>query len=353
MSPEFGLTYKNIQEDGFEINEDVEILLSSDSPSGISKSMGMGLIGYAEALKRLSPDLVIILGDRFECMAMACACMNARIPIGHIHGGETTIGAVDEAFRHSITKMSHLHFTSTDTYRERVIQLGEQPDRVFNVGAIGVENIRQLPLLSKRELEKEIEFDLGEQYFLVTFHPVTLEYATAQEQFENLLAALDEATKNSAQTKIIFTRANADSEGRIINQLIDDYVTQNPDTAIRLTSMGQLRYLSAMQHCAAVVGNSSSGVLEAPSFKVPTVNIGDRQKGRVRAESVIDCQPTQDAIQQALRKVLSPEFTQSLQNMVSPYEQDNTARKIKDTLKSADLGHIIKKEFYDLLSAGV
>jgi GDP/UDP-N,N'-diacetylbacillosamine 2-epimerase (hydrolysing) len=346
LSPEFGTTKTLIEQDGFVIDEQVEMLLSSDSPVGTSKSMGLGLIGYSEALQRLHPDIVVILGDRFESMTMACVCMNHRIPVAHLHGGETTQGAVDEAFRHSITKMSHLHFTSTQEYRKRVIQLGEHPDRVFNVGAIGIENIKNLPLLTKAELNKSIEFDLGDKYFLVTVHPVTLESSTAEEQFKNLLSALDSACSDSA--KIIFTKANADTGGRIINQLIDEYVSNNPKRSITFTSMGQLRYLSAMKHCMAVVGNSSSGIVEAPSFNVPTVNIGDRQKGRVRARSVTDCAPSQDAIQKALAKSRSEEFRQSLKDMVNPYEQKNTVEQILHVLKTAGLSNIIKKEFFDI-----
>ena len=345
LSPEFGLTYKAIEEDFF-INEKVEILLSSDSPISISKSMGLGLSGFSESLNRLTPDIVVILGDRFECLAMACACMNARIPIAHIHGGETTIGAVDEAYRHSITKMSHLHFTSTGEYRKRVIQLGEHPDRVFNVGAIGIENIHNLSILSKEELSRDIGFDLDPPYFLVTFHPVTLEYATAEEQCNKLLSALDKFT-NTTTANIIFTKANADTEGRIINQFIDSYVVEHPDKAIAFTSMGQLRYLSAMKHCAAVVGNSSSGILEAPSFKIPTINVGDRQKGRVRAGSVIDCEPEKDQIHSALHKALSKEFTDSLKDITNPYEKSGTAQMILEAIKKADLNNIVKKEFYD------
>jgi GDP/UDP-N,N'-diacetylbacillosamine 2-epimerase (hydrolysing) len=349
LSPEFGLTYKMIEEDGFQIDEKIEILLSSDSSTSISKSMGLGFCGFSESLLRLSPDIVVLLGDRFESITMACVCMNDRVPVAHIHGGETTQGAVDEAFRHSITKMSHLHFTSCAEYCRRVIQLGEHPDYVFNVGALGIENIKMLSLMSSQTLEEDIGFDLGDRYFLVTFHPVTLEQATAEKQFKNLLAALDQFTVESSQpVKIIFTKANADTEGRIINQLIDAYAASHSDKAIAFTSMGQLRYLSAMQYTAAVVGNSSSGILEAPIFKVPTVNIGDRQKGRIQAVSVIDCKPIQSSIKSALEKAVSLEFIESLQDMVSPYEKDGTAKKIKEVLKNTDLEHIIKKVFYDL-----
>lgn len=348
LSPEFGLTFKSIETDGFVIDEKVEILVSADTPSGISKSMGLGLIGFAEALTRLKPDITILLGDRFECLSMACACLNARIPIAHIHGGETTVGAVDEAFRHSITKMSHLHFTCTEEYRQRVTQLGEHPDRVFNVGAIGIENIRNLALLSKKDLEKDIMTNFGQGYFLVTFHPVTLEQNTSEKQFSILLSALDQIISESDQDlKVIFTKANADTDGRVINQLVDEYVAAHPDQAITFTSMGQRRYLSAMKYCAAVVGNSSSGIVEAPSFKVPSVNIGDRQKGRVRAESVIDCEPDLESIKKALYKALSPEFICTLQDMKNPYEKTGTSQSIIRVLKTVDLYNIIKKKFYD------
>lgn len=349
MSPEFGLTYKVIEADGFQIDEKVEMLLSSDSTTGIAKAIGLGIISYIEALGRLKPDLVVILGDRFEGLAIAQACMIARIPIAHLHGGEATHGLIDEAIRHAITKMSHLHFASTEKYRRRVIQLGEHPDRVFNVGAIGIENIRQLPLLSKEELERDIDFDLGDRYFLVTFHPVTLEKSTAEDYFSNLLKVLDKVTSGPNELmKIIFTKANADTDGRIINHLIDNYVTEHSNKTIAFSSMGQARYLSAMKHATAVVGNSSSGIVEAPSFKIPTVNIGDRQKGRARAKSIIDCELTVKDISAALEKAMSLNFRESLRNMVSPYEKEDTATNIKNTLERVDLSDIIKKEFFDI-----
>jgi len=344
LSPEFGLTYRKIEEDGFTIDKKIEMLLSSDTPVGISKSMGLGMIGFSEAYAELQPDIVILLGDRFETFCAAGAACVSRIPIGHIHGGETTQGAVDEAFRHSITKMSHLHFTATEEYRKRVIQLGENPERVSNVGALGIENIRKLPLQSREDLEKEIDLSLGQQCILVTYHPVTLEQATARMQFQNLLNAIDTIDG----LHIIFTKANADTEGRIINQMIDEYGTTEKNVAISFTSMGQLRYLSAMKHVDAVVGNSSSGIVEAPSFKVPTVNIGDRQKGRVQTRSVINCSPTKDAIIQALKQALSPEFLHSIQDMTNPYERENTARNIKEIISHFDLMNILKKEFYDI-----
>jgi GDP/UDP-N,N'-diacetylbacillosamine 2-epimerase (hydrolysing) len=344
LSPEFGLTYCQIEEDGFKINKKIEMLLSSDTPVGISKSMGLGMIGFADAYEELKPDIVVLLGDRFETFCAAGVACISRIPIVHIHGGETTRGAVDEAFRHSITKMSHLHFTSTEEYRKRVIQLGESPDRVFTVGALGIENIRKLPLLSREDLEDEIGFSLGQRCILVTYHPVTLEQATAQVQFQNLLDAIDAVD----WLHVIFTKSNADTEGRIINQMIDEYVITKKNAAISFTSMGQLYYLSAMKHVDAVVGNSSSGIVEAPSFKVPTVNIGDRQKGRIQTKSVINCSPTKDAIIKALKHALSPEFKQSIQDMTNPYEKGDTAKSIKKIIKKFDLRNILKKEFYDM-----
>lgn len=349
MSPEFGHTYNDIEADGFQIDEKVEMLLSSDSPAGIAKAIGLGIISYIEALERLKPDLAVILGDRFEALAMAQSCMVSRIPIAHLHGGEATRGLVDEAVRHSITKMSHFHFTSTEEYRRRVIQLGEHPDRVFNVGAIGVENIRKLPLLSKPELESDIVFDLGKRHFLVTFHPVTLEPCTAEDQFKNLLDALNQVISDSdGPIKIIFTKTNADAGGRIINHFIDKYVANHREGAIAFTSMGQIRYLSAMKHAVAVIGNSSSGIIEAPTFNVPTVNIGIRQMGRVQARSIINCVPQVNAIRKSIETALSPGFVEGLSGMINPYDHPDTCSTIVDLLKKSDLKDLIIKKFYDL-----
>ena len=346
LSPEFGLTYWQIEEDGFRIDKKIEMLLSSDTPIGISKSMGLAMVGFAEALEELKPDIIVLLGDRFEIFCAASTACISRIPIAHIHGGETTQGAVDEALRHSISKMSHLHFTSTEVYRKRVIQLGENPERVFNVGALGIENVRKLPLLSRKDLEKKIGFSLGQQCILVTFHPVTLEKATAQTQFQNLLNAIDTIDG----LHVIFTKANADTEGRIINWMIDEFVTAKKKTeAISFTSMGQLLYLSAMKHVDAVVGNSSSGIVEAPSFKVPTVNIGDRQKGRVQTDSIINCSPAEDAIIHAISKALSPGFKKLIQNTLNPYDHGNPVKNIINITKKFDLGNILMKKFHDIL----
>ncbi|SEW44461.1 GDP/UDP-N,N'-diacetylbacillosamine 2-epimerase (hydrolysing) [Chitinophaga sp. YR573] len=343
LSPEFGLTYKNIEKDGFIIDKKIEILLSSDSATGISKSMGLGMIGFAEALAELQPDLVVMLGDRFEIFSMAAAAMISRIPVAHLHGGEATEGLIDEAIRHSVTKMSHLHFTATEEYKNRVIQLGEQPGRVFNVGAMGIENINKLALLDKEAFEKSITFKLGVRNALVTFHPVTLEKSSAEIQFKTLLEALDSIT----DLNIIFTKANADTDGRVINEMIDEYVKHHKNS-IAFSSLGQLRYLSALQYVDVVIGNSSSGIIEVPSFKKATVNIGDRQKGRSKAASIIDCTPDLLSVRAALEQALSEEFKEVLAGTINPYGTGNASEKILPVLKSADLDNILKKEFYDL-----
>ncbi|MCA9766660.1 MAG: UDP-N-acetylglucosamine 2-epimerase (hydrolyzing) [Carnobacterium sp.] len=345
LSPEFGLTYKLIEADGYKIDEKVAILLSSDTPVGISKSMGLGMIGFSESFERLQPDMVILLGDRYETFAAAATASTARIPIAHLHGGETTEGAFDEAFRHAITKMSVLHFTSAELYRKRVIQLGEQPERVFNVGAIGIENIINMPLMTKEELEESLGIQFDKQLLLVTFHPVTLENNTSETQFKELLTALD----NVQDATIIFTKANSDTDGRVINQLIDDYTQLNPDKTLAFTSMGQLRYLSTMKIATAVIGNSSSGIIEAPSFKVPTVNIGDRQKGRIQAESVINCQPKIEYIDKAIKTSLSDDFSNTLSEMENPYGDGEVSEKIVKVIRefvSKDTS--LKKPFYDV-----
>ena len=343
LSPEFGLTYKEIEKE-FKINKKIEMLLSSDTSVGISKSMGLAQISFAESYDELKPDIVIVLGDRYEIFSATSAAMIARIPIAHIHGGEKTEGAFDESIRHSITKMSHLHFTATEDYKNRVIQLGEDPSRVFNVGGMGIENIKRLKLLSKDEFEKSIEFKLNSKNILVTFHPVTLENSTAKEQFQQLLDAIDELE----DTNIIFTKANSDTDGRVINQMIDEYVTKNSNKSIGFTSLGQLRYLSALQYVDAVVGNSSSGLAETPSFKIGTINIGDRQKGRIKASSVIDCEPNKDSILKSFEKLYSKEFQNSLINVKNPYGDGCASKRIVEILKNVDLKNILKKSFYDL-----
>jgi len=344
LSPEFGLTYKQIVQDGFTLTRKVEMLLSSDSEEGISKSMGLGMIGFADAFANLQPDLLVVLGDRFEIFSAVSVAMVSKIPVAHLHGGETTEGAFDEAFRHSITKMSHLHFTATEEYRKRVIQLGENPERVFNVGAIGIDNIKRLPLLSKQEFEQSIQFKLAKRNLLVTFHPVTLEIGTSESQFNHLLNALNE----QKETNIIFTKANADTDGRVINRLIDGYVIKHLKTSIAFDSLGQLRYLSTMRYVDGVVGNSSSGLLEAPSFKIGTINIGDRQRGRIKAASVIDCIPTEESITQAMGKLFSKKFSESVKHTTSPFGDGGVAEKIVKTIENIPLDGIVKKKFYNL-----
>lgn len=346
LSPEFGLTYQEIVDDGFEIRERVEILLSSDTSVGITKSMGLTMIGFAETYERLVPDLLILLGDRYEIFAAASAAVVAMIPIAHISGGDVTEGAIDEAFRHSITKMSHLHFTTTESYRQRVIQLGEDPGRVFNVGALGVESALNLELLNQEDLEREIGFSFVRPTAMVTFHPVTLEGGTAQEQFQELLDALDEFP----DLKVIFTKANADTDGRVINQMIDEYVLNNSTRAVAYTSLGQLRYLSSLQYVDMVIGNSSSGIIEAPSFKIPTINIGDRQKGRIQAESIINCESNKQEIIRAIDVSMDSKIKREIESIENPYSQDDTSGKIIAKIKEnlPTLNKCLKKKFYDI-----
>ncbi|MFA6412698.1 MAG: UDP-N-acetylglucosamine 2-epimerase [Syntrophales bacterium] len=344
LSPEFGMTVNEIRADGFEPDETIEILLSGDTPAAICKSMGLAMIGYGEALQRLKPDMVLLLGDRFETFCMAAAAQVCRVPLAHIHGGETTEGAIDEAFRHSITKMSHLHFASCEEYRQRIIQLGEAPDRVFNVGALGVENIRRVPLMERNELAESIGFNLEKPYFLVTFHPVTLEKDSSEGQFQALLDALDAFPEYN----VIFTKANADTDGRIINRLIDEYAEKRPERCLAVTSLGVHRYLSAMKYASAVIGNSSSGIIEAPSLNISTVNIGDRQKGRVRAESVIDCEPVTISINSSMRKAMSSEFHEMLKVVKNPYERAGTVARIVEKITLLCPAELIKKSFYNV-----
>ena len=342
LSPEFGLTYQEIEKDGFNIDEKVEMLLSSDTPSGIVKSMGVGMIGYTDALNRLKPDITVVLGDRFEALAFAIASFVNRIPIAHLYGGEITEGAIDDAFRHSITKLSYLHFTSTEEYRKRVIQLGEEPERVFNVGALGIDNIKKMKLLNKDEIESELGIKFKSKNLLITYHPVTLKKDESEKEFKTLLNILREME----DTLFIFTKPNADTEGRKIINLIEEFVKENSGKAVVFTSLGQLKYLSIMQYVDAVVGNSSSGIIEAPSLKVPTINIGDRQKGRIRAKSVIDCKGTEEDIKKAFDAICDKKFKETLKKISNPYGDGNSARKIKNILKHDKIS-IIKK-FYEI-----
>jgi len=343
LSPEFGNTYQQIEEDGFFINKKVDISLTSDTELAISKSMGLGMIGFADAFDELQSNLIVVLGDRFEIFSAVSSAMIAKIPVAHLHGGEVTEGAFDESIRHSITKMSHLHFAATNKYRNRIIQLGEQPNRVFNVGGLGVDSINKLKLLSKSDFENAIDFKLGKKNILVTFHPVTLENFTSKVQFQELLNSID-GLKN---TRIIFTKANSDTDSRVINSMIETYTSVN-DNSIAFTSMGQLNYLSALQFVDAVVGNSSSGLLEAPSFNIATIDIGDRQKGRIKADSVISCLPTQESIGSAFDKAYSEGFQNIVNNTKNPYGNGGASKAVVDIIKNFDLNEILKKTFYDL-----
>jgi GDP/UDP-N,N'-diacetylbacillosamine 2-epimerase (hydrolysing) len=344
LSPEYGFTYKEIENDGFKIDKKIDILNSSDTPTAISNATGLGVVGFGEAFKKLSPDLIIVLGDRYEIFAACIAAMFAKIPIGHIHGGETTEGAFDEAIRHSITKMAWWHFTAAETYRIRVIQLGEHPQRVFLVGGMGVDSIIKTDLLPKKELEEFIKFEFGEKTLLVTFHPVTLESNTSETQFKELLVALEDLK----DTRIIFTKSNADPDGRIINKLIDDYIFDHPTQAVAFTSMGRLNYLSAMRFVDAVVGNSSSGLAEAPTFRIGTINIGDRQKGRLMAGSVINCEPTKVSINNAIQNLYSHEFQEKLKKVQNPYGHGMATKNIMSIICNQPLPVEPKKGFYDL-----
>jgi GDP/UDP-N,N'-diacetylbacillosamine 2-epimerase (hydrolysing) len=343
LSPEFGLTYREIEKDGFKIDRKVEMLTSSDTSVGIAKSMGLGLIGFADALNELRPDLIVVLGDRFEIFAAVAAALVARIPVAHLHGGEATEGVIDEAIRHSITKMSHLHFVAAEEYRQRVIQLGEQPERVFLVGGLGVDNIKRLRLLDRAELEESLDFKLGPKNLLITFHPVTLEKGTAANQMSELLTALADLQ----DTHLIFTMPNADTDGRVLIHMVEQFVEQHAN-AHAYVSLGQLRYLSCIAHVDGVVGNSSSGLAEVPSFRKGTINIGDRQRGRLQATSVINCEPTRLAINTSLQRLYSTEFQSSLNTVRNPYGEGGASEKIIASIKTIALDDLVKKHFYDI-----
>ena len=344
LSPEFGLTYREIEKDGFQIDKKVQMLLSSDTPNATTKSVGLATIGFADAYEDLQPDLIVVLGDRFEILAAVSAALFFKIPVAHLHGGEITEGAYDDSIRHAITKMSHLHFTSTEAYRQRVIQLGEQPDRVFYVGAIGVENIKRVPLMSQAELEDSIRFKLGEKSLLVTYHPVTLENHTAADQCRNLLEALDEFP----DYKSVFTLPNSDTDGRVIIRLINEYVSLRPERCMAIPSLGLQRYLSALKCVSAVVGNSSSGIIEVPSFGIPTLDIGNRQKGRIAAESVVHCGNDSRSIIEGMQQVLSDVFRKQVKHVLNPYEKRDTTKNIYKIISTYPLENLRQKKFYDV-----
>ena len=345
LCPEFGNTYLEIEKDGINIHRKINIQLSSDETSAMSKTMGLTLICFADYFAEHIPDLLILLGDRYEIAAVAAVAANQRIPIAHLHGGETTEGAIDEFYRHAITKMSALHFVSCEEYRKRIIQLGEQPDRVFNVGALGVENILKMSLITTEELSSKLDFELSpKKYCVVTFHPTTLDSTSTQQQLSELMDAMDAFS----DMHFLITKANSDAEGRAINNLWEKYVAERRNCLL-VSSLGVRQYLSALKNTAAVIGNSSSGILEAPALNVPTINIGDRQKGRLCADSIIHCAPFKSEIVKAIKKALSDNFIAICEATKNPYGDGNTSQKIIMILKeSLESGLSVAKSFYDI-----
>ncbi len=344
LSPEYGYTYQEIEKDGFHVDKKAEMLLSADSARAVCKSTGLAMISFADALDDLLPDMVVVLGDRFEMLAAASAALLSRIPIGHIHGGETTAGAFDDSIRHAISKMAWWHFVAADEYRQRVIQMGEDPKRVFTVGGMGVDGIVRARLFEKKELEERLHFTFGKRNLLITYHPVTLQKDSASRQFHDILKALDDL----ADTKLIFTAPNADPEGHVIKEMIDEFVSTRAEKSVFYPSMGQLNYLSTLQFVDAVVGNSSSGLTEAPTFKIGTINIGDRQQGRLKADSVIDCAPERESIQKALNKLYRPDFQDQLKDTRNPYGNGQATDQIVAILKNHPIPQVPKKVFYDI-----
>lgn len=345
LSPKFGNTYQEIEKDGFAMDKKIPILEDGkDDANATLKSMAKALAGFADAYDELKPDMVVVLGDRYEILAAATAALIERIPIAHIHGGEITEGAYDDAIRHSITKMSHLHFASTEEYRKRIIQLGEQPDRVWYVGAIGVENIKKLPLMGKAEIEEEVKFKLDENTILVTYHPVTLGTHSAEQDIKDFLAALEERR----DLRVVFTMPNSDTGAQVIADAISGFVVRNSDRAVAYKSLGIKRYLSVMKYVGAVVGNSSSGLVEVPSFGIPTLNIGDRQKGRIAADSVYHCDTDKASILQGLDTIMSPSFKQKAAATHNPYDKKGTAQAIFDVISTYPLEQLKQKHFYDI-----
>jgi len=342
LSPEFGLTIREIETDGFPIAERVEILLSSDTPVGTAKSMGLGLIGFAEAFQRLTPDIVVCQGDRYEIFCAAAAALITRIPVAHIGGGDITEGAFDDALRHAISKMSHLHFVALEEHRQRLLQMGEDPAHVFRVGELGLDTIAQMEPLSREALENQLGITFQPRNLLVTFHPATLDDEPAEQQFQILLKVLAELP----DTGIVFTKVNADPAGRAINRLIDRFVAAHPATAAAFHSLGSLQYLSLMRQVDAVVGNSSSGIVEAPSLGIGTINIGSRQQGRLQAASIISCPPRPEPLRRAFATLYSPAFQARLKEVVNPYGDGRAAPRIARLLREISLDGILWKRFH-------
>lgn len=345
LSPEYGLTVREIEADGFTVDSRVEMLLSSDTPVGTVKSVGLASIGYADALDRLRPDLIVILGDRYEMLPAAQAALIFGIPVAHLYGGDITEGAYDDAIRHAITKMSHLHFTATDEAARRVVQMGEDPARVFCVGSIGIDNILRVPAMTRAELEADLHFDLTDDYLLITFHPATMEALDAPAQTRALLSALDEAAPHS---RLLFTLPNSDTAGRQVAAIVRDYAAARPERALAVASLGRRRYFSAVRHARAVVGNSSSGLTEVPAFGIPTLNIGRRQAGRTRGGSVVDCDATRDAIAAGLRQVLTDHMRTLAATAPNPYHRPDTLDRIYNIISTHPLDHLTTKHFHDL-----
>jgi len=343
LSPEFGLTYKKIEEDGFVINEKVEMLLSSDSPVGIIKSMGVALIGFADALSRLDPDFLLVLGDRYEALAVAQAALIAKIPIIHLHGGETSEGAIDESMRHAITKMASYHFVAAEPYRQRVFQLGENPERCWNFGAPGLDHIKKNRLLTRARLEKALDFKLADKNYLITYHPATIADEDPVVSFSAILKALDKLP----EAHCFFTYPNADANGRVIIRMIDEFVENNPTRAFSSANLGQIRYLSLMQFATAIIGNSSSGFIEAPAMGVPTVNIGARQQGRLRSASIIDVRPDAKEISDALKRAETAKFRNLIARSTPAYGSGDVSQKIIQVLKTLKTDKALIKSFYD------
>ncbi|MFN3782988.1 MAG: UDP-N-acetylglucosamine 2-epimerase [Spirosomataceae bacterium] len=345
LSPEFGYTVQQIEKDGFKVDYRVENLLSADTPLAQIKSTALGLMGYGDALSQMSPDFLVILGDRFEAFAAATAAYILHIPIVHLHGGETTQGATDEAFRHAITKMAYWHFTSTEEHKKRVVQLGESPDRVFNVGALGLDNIRSMSLHSKEQNAASLGISATDDYLLVTYHPETLSQTPAVAQLEILVEALLKASNHT----LVCTLPNADAEGRSLIEAWKTLQNKFPERLILHTSLGQLRYLSAVKHAQAVVGNSSSGIIEVPSLGIPTVNVGYRQAGRLAASSVIHCPEMKvSALIESMKLALSADFQEQARRVINGYGDGQTAEKICDHLSQFPTNIDLRKTFFDV-----
>ena len=347
LSSEFGLTYRAIENDGFQINKRIEMLLSSDTESAVIKSMGVGLISCSTAFKELMPEIVVVLGDRYDLYPVVLAALVSRIPVAHIHGGETSQGAIDEAIRHSITKIASIHFPATTLYRKRIIQMGEDPTLVFAYGSPGLDTLYRTKLMSKKKLEAFLDFVLDGTVAIVTYHPVTLETKSVTTQIENLLSALE-----ATHVKAVFTKANADTHGNIINQMIREFADRDPSRYRFFDNLGQIAYMSCLRHLDVMIGNSSSGLIEAPSFGLPVVNIGDRQKGRIKAENVIDVGYSTKEIRRGIEAACAVEFKKRISHVKNPYDaygDGKVSYRIKEKLKTIEISpSLLKKKFYDI-----